>query len=65
MKENLINSIEKTGKFSDELFLEIIETTDVLERAELIENARTNARKSDVLENLIICLRHGLQKVCK
>lgn len=45
MKENLINSIEKTGKFSDELFLEIIETTDVLERAELIENARTKCKE--------------------
>ena len=45
MKENLINSIEKTGKFSDELFLQIIETTDVLERAELIENARTKCKE--------------------
>lgn len=45
MKENLINSITKTDKFSDELFLQILETTDVLERTQFIENARTKCKE--------------------
>ena len=40
MKESLISSINKTDKFSDELFFEILETTDVLERTQFIEDVR-------------------------
>lgn len=40
MKENLISAINKTDKFSDELFFEILETTDVLERTQFIEDIR-------------------------
>ena len=37
MKESLIASINKDDDFSDDLFFEILETTDVLERAQFIE----------------------------
>ena len=40
MKEQLISSINRTDKFSDELFFEILETTDVLEKAQFIEEVR-------------------------
>lgn len=40
MKEHLISSINKTDSFSDDLFFEILETTDVLERAQFIEEIR-------------------------
>ena len=40
MKEILIEEINKKDKFNDELFLSILETTDVLEKAQFIEEVR-------------------------
>ena len=40
MKQNLIEQINRTDDFSDDLFFEILETTDVLERAQFIEQLR-------------------------
>ena len=40
MRENLIEAINRTDDFSDDLFFEILETTDVLERAQFIEQVR-------------------------
>ena len=40
MKESLIAQINRDDDFSDDLFFEILETTDVLERAQFIEQIR-------------------------
>ena len=45
MKECLINGINKDDEFSDELFFEILETTDVLERAQFIESVRRKCQE--------------------
>ena len=45
MREQLINAIDRDGDFSDDLFLEILETTDVLERAQLIEAVRRKCQE--------------------
>ena len=45
MKESLIASINKDDDFSDELFFEILETTDVLERAQFIEAVRRKCQE--------------------
>lgn len=45
MKENLIQSINKTDDFSNDLFFEILETTDVLERAQFIEQIRRKCQE--------------------
>ena len=45
MRESLISSINKNDDFSDELFLAILETTDVLERAQFIEAVRRKCQE--------------------
>ena len=45
MKESLIASINKDDDFSDDLFFEILETTDVLERAQFIEQVRRKCQE--------------------
>lgn len=45
MRENLISSINKKDPFSDDLFFEILETTDVLERAQFIEEVRKKCQE--------------------
>ena len=45
MKESLIAGINKNDKFSDELFFCILETTDVLERAQFIEEVRRKCQE--------------------
>lgn len=45
MKENLIASINRDDDFSDDLFLEILETTDVLEKAQFIEAVRRKCQE--------------------
>lgn len=45
IKENLISEINKNDSFSDELFFEILETTDVLERAKFIEEVRRKCQE--------------------
>lgn len=45
MKEHLISSINKTDSFSDDLFFEILETTDVLERTQFIEDVRRKCQE--------------------
>ena len=45
MRDQLINAIDRDGDFSDDLFLEILETTDVLERAQLIEAVRRKCQE--------------------
>ena len=45
MKEHLISSINKTDSFSDDLFFEILETTDVLERTQFIEEVRRKCQE--------------------
>lgn len=45
MKENLIAEINRDDDFSDDLFFEIIETTDVLEKAQFIEAVRRKCQE--------------------
>lgn len=45
MKQNLIEQINRTDDFSDDLFFEILETTDVLERAQFIEQIRRKCQE--------------------
>ena len=45
MKERLIESINKDDDFSDELFFEILETADVLEKAQFIEQVRRKCQE--------------------
>ena len=45
MKENLIDSINCEDDFQDELFFTIVETTDVLEKAQFIEAVRRKCQK--------------------
>ncbi len=45
MKESLIAQINRDDDFSDELFFEILETTDVLEKAQFIEAVRRKCQE--------------------
>lgn len=45
MKKSLIDGINKTDDFSDDLFFEILETTDVLEKAQFIEQVRRKCQE--------------------
>ena len=45
MRENLIAEINRDDDFSDELFFNILETTDVLERAQFIEAVRRKCQE--------------------
>ena len=45
MRENLIAQINRDDDFSDELFFNILETTDVLERAQFIEAVRRKCQE--------------------
>ena len=45
MKEILIEEINKKDKLNDELFLSILETTDVLEKAQFIEEVRRKCQE--------------------
>lgn len=45
MRESLIASINKDDDFSDDLFFAILETTDVLERAQFIEQVRRKCQE--------------------
>ena len=45
MKESLIASINRNDDFSDDLFFAILETTDVLERAQFIEAVRRKCQE--------------------
>lgn len=45
MRESLIASINKEDDFSDDLFFAILETTDVLERAQFIEQVRRKCQE--------------------
>ena len=45
MRDSLIASINRTDDFSDELFLAILETTDVLEKAQFIEAVRRKCQE--------------------
>lgn len=45
MNENLIASINRDDDFSDDLFFEILETTDVLEKAQFIEAVRRKCQE--------------------
>lgn len=45
MKENLISQINKEDDFSDDLFFAILETTDVLEKAQFIEAIRRKCQE--------------------
>lgn len=45
MKENLIDSINCEDDFQDEIFFTIVETTDVLEKAQFIEAVRRKCQK--------------------
>ena len=45
MKERLLQDINKDDEFSDDLFFEILETTDVLERAQFIEQVRRKCQE--------------------
>ena len=45
MKESLISQINRDDDFSDDLFFEILETTDVLERAQFIEQIRRKCQE--------------------
>lgn len=45
MKDCLINGINRNDEFSDDLFFAILETTDVLERAQFIEAVRRKCQE--------------------
>ena len=45
MKQNLIEQINRTDDLSNDLFFEILETTDVLERAQFIEQIRRKCQE--------------------
>ena len=45
MKEGLIERINKTDSFEDDLFFEIIETEDILERTQFIEAVRRKCQE--------------------
>lgn len=45
MKTNLIEQINKNDEFTDDLFFEILETADVLERAQFIEQVRRKCQE--------------------
>lgn len=45
MKESLIEAINASDPFSNDLFLEILETPDVLEKAQFIEEVRRKCQK--------------------
>ena len=45
MKEGLIERINRTGSFEDDLFFEIIETEDILERTQFIEAVRRKCQE--------------------
>ena len=70
MKEGLIERIKKTGSFEDDLFFEIIETEDILERTQFIEAVRRKCQRgelahrscADELFRLEVCENgHGIQ----
>ena len=45
MKKDLIEQINKNDDFTDDLFFEILETTDVLEKAQFIEQIRRKCQE--------------------
>ena len=45
MKEGLIERINRTDSFEDDLFFEIIETEDILERTQFIEAVRRKCQE--------------------
>lgn len=45
MKTDLIDQINKNDEFTDDLFFEILETADILERAQFIEQIRRKCQK--------------------
>ena len=45
MKTDLIDQINKNDEFTDDLFFEILETADILERAQFIEQVRRKCQK--------------------
>lgn len=50
MWDKLIDNIDEDTEFSDDLFFEILETADVLEKAQLLERIRKKCKKVDRLE---------------
>ena len=60
MNESLIEAINKYDDFSDDLFFAILETTDVLEKAQLIEAIR---RKCQEVGRLRLIAESGLQTI--
>ena len=62
MKESLIEQINKDDEFDDDLFYEILETTDVLERAKFIENIRKKCQQCGRLREFNNLLKAWLLK---
>lgn len=62
MKENLIASINRDDDFSDDLFFEILETTDVLEKAQFIEAIRRKCQEVGRLREFNNLLKAWISK---
>ena len=57
MIEALINKIDSKADFEDELFFQILETTDTLQKAQTIEKVRQQCKEVDSLDefnNLLV-----------
>lgn len=62
MKESLIAQINRDDDFSDDLFFEILETTDVLERAQFIEQIRRKCSEAGRLREFNNLLKAWILK---
>ena len=62
MKENLIEAINCEDDFQDELFFTIVETTDVLEKAQFIEAVRRKCQKVGRLREFTNLLKAWILK---
>ena len=62
MNENLIEEINAEDEFSDDLFYEILETKDILERTQFIEKVRRKCQKVGRLREFNSLLKAWIAK---
>ena len=63
----MIDAIDRESKLSDELFLEIVQVEDYLEKTELIEAVRAKCRETGRVQefnNLLKAWQHKYSQLC-
>lgn len=67
-RQAMIDAIDRESKLSDELFLEIVQVEDYLEKTELIEAVRAKCRETGRVQefnNLLKAWQHKYSQLCK